>query len=138
MPKAEHANSTTRRSKLTGLLAGATAAEIAASPAVGGAGADAELIRLCEQFCAAAEELAAIDSGESGATDDDVEEVCRLHYRLIEDIAERAAETPAGLRAKAAAVEQYLRRWADEREWTDGGRAATAAISVLRDLGVPA
>jgi hypothetical protein len=137
MPKVEHANSTTRRSALTELLADTTA-EIVVSSAVGGAGADAELIRLCEQFRAAAEELAAIDSGECGATDDDVEEVCRLHYRLIEDIANRAAETPAGLRAKAAAVEQYLRRWADEREWTDGGRAATAAISVLRDLGVPA
>ena len=146
MPKADTEHTTappgapaipSRRGLLAGgtaaLLAGAaiaTAAHGASVASPGGAGDDAELIAVCQDFHAADAVVAALDA--SDAEDDAIAEpVHERWYSALERLTAIQAQTPAGTNAKAHAAYVALKS-------TEPGmglqREEAAALAALADL----
>ena len=149
MTEAENPSTTTKTDSLPkpsrrSLFTGATAAAALASlPAM--ASPDAELIALCAEYRTRRALIWSMDNPAPGQewTDAECETAGRAMYQAVEDIAEIAATTAAGLRAKAGALktaleydvpvrkDETVEDCADRHEWL----AYQLALDVLAGAG---
>jgi hypothetical protein len=133
MPEAVSPNTPSRRAVFAGagaLLAGAAISAVAASPAAGGP--DAELIRLCGEFCALERQTLALSGNELENEDDNP------FYTRQEEIAEYIADHPPqtleGFRAVAYSAVLWAPDLFDNSSGELGGLHGTLNAALLQGL----